>query len=77
MLKLVEARELNGVMMRWVHGDAQLANSLTKIGELHQIRLFLELGCRWRIVYDPKYMSARRRKQAGIKPLENAAEDDS
>ena len=75
MLKLVEARERNGVHMRWVHGDAQLANSLTKIGELHQIRLFFKLGCRWRVVYDPKYMSARRRKAAGIDPMANAPKE--
>ena len=58
--------------MLWVHGDAQLANSLTKGHEPGQLRMYFSSGHRWKLVYDAKYQSARKRKAAGILPFENA-----
>ena len=40
LLALKEAQIANKVAIRWVHSDAQLANSLTKTHELHQIHHF-------------------------------------
>ena len=57
--------------MLWVHGDAQLANSLTKGHEPGQLRMYFNSGHRWKLVYDAKYQSARKRKAAGILPFEN------
>ena len=48
-LCLKEAMESTQLHIRWVHGDAQLANSLTKEEELQQILLFQSLQGRWRI----------------------------
>ena len=42
----------DGNRLLWVHGDAQLANSLTKGHEPHQLRLFYNCGGRWKLVYD-------------------------
>ena len=53
--------------------DAELANSLTKPHEPWQLALFYSSGQRWRLVYDEKFMSARKRKTAGLQPLQ--AED--
>ena len=71
LMRIKEAQQVNGVQVRWVHSDAQLANSLTKGKELRQIMLFYEMGQFWRIVEDETMSSARRRKQKGQLPLEH------
>ena len=58
-----------GTSIRWVHGDAMLANTLTKSGKDHQMNMYYEKGHRYRITYDPSFLSARKRKAAGIKML--------
>ena len=66
--------------MRWVHGEAQLANGLTKGNEFKQLELFYSMGQRWRLVEDPERASARRRKASGLAPLETrtmAADKDN
>ena len=68
-LTVKESMSSTGLMLRWVHSDAQLANSNTKPSEKHQIHLFQKLQSHWRIVYDPEIMSARRRKTAGLQPM--------
>ena len=71
MMALKEAREANGAIFRWVHSDAQLANSLTKADEQYQLsQYYLNKGF-WRIVDDADMKSARTRKQLGLGPLEN------
>ena len=72
LMRLKESQTVNQVMIRWVHSDAQLANSLTKGKELRQILLFYDMQQRWRIVDDPTMSSARKRKQKGQTPLEQA-----
>ena len=59
-----------GNTLLWVHGDAQLANSLTKGHEPGQLRLFYSCGARWKLVYDEKFRSGRRRKAEGVAPLD-------
>ena len=59
-----------GVKLRWVNGDSQLANSLTKEDELHQMFEFFRREGRWEIVYDPELLSGRRRRQLGLKSLD-------
>ena len=56
--------------IRWVNGDAQLANSLTNSHDQGQLILFYKLGGRWRLVYDETYTSARKRRQAGTTTLD-------
>ena len=70
-LCLKESMNSTGLRVRWVNGDSQLANSLTKDNELHQYFEFLRRDGQWRIVYDPELLSGRKRKQLGLGPLEN------
>jgi len=70
LMRIKESQHVNQVIVRWVHSDAQLANSLTKGRELRQLLLFYDLGHVWRIVEDPSMSSARRRKEQGLEPLE-------
>ena len=60
----------DGNKLLWVHGDAQLANSLTEGHEPGQLRLYYNCGARWKLVYDKKFRSAKRHKAEGVKPLE-------
>ena len=56
--------------LRWVDGGGMIANVLTKIQEKGQGWLFLQLDFQWRITYDEQYMSQKKRRAAGLKPLE-------
>ena len=71
LLALKSAQWRNYVKIRWVHGEAQLANGLTKSNEYKQLELFYGMGQCWRMVEDPERASARRRKAAGLGPLES------
>lgn len=65
LLSLKEAQNTNGVIIRWVHSEAQLANSLTKSREMRQLNLYYDMRQCWCIVEDAQMSSARRRKQQG------------
>ncbi|CAE7708489.1 RE1, partial [Symbiodinium pilosum] len=51
------------LVIRWVHSEAQLANSLTKANGMREYELYSKMGHRWRLVEDTNMMSARRRKE--------------
>ena len=69
-LCLRESMEATNLQVRWVNGDSQLANSLTKAQEPHQIMEYFRRGGSWRIVHDPELISGRKRKQLGLGSLE-------
>ena len=77
LLSLKEAQSRTQVEVRWVHSEAQLANSLTKAGGGKEIELFYRMQGRWRIVEDEQMRSARRRKTEGLEPLQQGGSDDS
>ena len=70
LLAIKESQANTGVEMRWVHSEAQLANSLTKAGGLREYDLYYKMGHQWRLVEDTSMMSAKRRKEMGLQPLE-------
>lgn len=70
LLSLKQAQQRNHVKIRWVHSEAQLANSLTK-HEMKQLLMFYEVKQRWKIVKDISMASARRRREQGKLPLES------
>ena len=72
MLSLKYAQHRNGVKIRWVHSEAQLANSLTK-HEMKQLMMFYDMKQRWKIVKDIHMSSARKRKEQGLEPLQDTA----
>ena len=65
-LAIREALQTSGVVLRWVHSQAQLADALTKIavGPLRLLNHFLS-QCTWKLVHDPNFESARKRAVAG------------
>ena len=71
-LCLKESMSSTSLKVRWVNGDSQLANSLTKENELHQLFEYLRREGQWRIVYDPTLLSGRKRKQLGFHSLDSA-----
>lgn len=77
LLGLKEASVRTNMPIRWVHSDAQLANSLTKDAEQQQLQRFYNLGQRWKIVDDPMMRSARNRKTLGLEVFEEGGVKDS
>ena len=73
LLAIKEAQERTKLLVRWVHSEAQLSNSLTKEGGSHELELFCnKMGQRWRMVEDPQMRSSRRRKKDGVAPLQQS-----
>ena len=70
MMGIQESLEPEQVEVRWVHGEANLSNSLTKSSELEQIDSFFRAGSRWAIVQDELMLSAKRQRQLGLRPLD-------
>ncbi|CAE7525545.1 RE1 [Symbiodinium sp. CCMP2592] len=70
LMGLKESQDATGVVLRWVHSEAQLANALTKIQNHKELELFYSMRHRWRIVEDPEMKSARKRKDEGLEPLQ-------
>ena len=71
MIGLKQAIEETKLIMRWVHSEAQLANSLTKQTEPLQLTRFFQLGQRWKIVADSLKRSTKTRKKLGLETFEN------
>ncbi|OLP91564.1 hypothetical protein AK812_SmicGene26719 [Symbiodinium microadriaticum] len=63
MMGLKESQQNTELSIRWVHSEAQLANSLTKLGGGKEIETYYQMGYQWRIVEDAQMRSARKRKQ--------------
>ena len=70
LLSIKESQARTQVQLRWVHSEAQLANSLTKQGGGREYELYYKMGHQWRLVEDEAMMSAKRRRESGIQPLE-------
>ena len=70
LMGLKEAQEATGVIMRWVHSEAQLANALTKTQQHRELELYYRMQHQWRIVEDTEMKSARKRRNEGLEPLQ-------
>ena len=61
--------------MAWCNSDAQLGDGLTKAGAAWKLEdFFAQKQQQWRLVFDEKILSAKRRKALGLGPLEEAIE---
>ena len=76
LLALKQAQLSTQVQLRWVHSEAQLANSLTKFAGQREYDLYQKMGHRWRLVEDESMMSARRRKELGLQPLDSKGKSE-
>ena len=77
LLSLKEAQQRTQVIIRWVHSEAQLGNSLTKKHGGKELELFYKMAHTWKIVEDPLMRSARKRKSAGLDSLEGDSKPES
>ena len=69
MIALKESQLQTGLILRWVHSEAQLANPLTKKHNCKEMDLFYHMNHAWKIVEDPEMRSARKRRADGDEPL--------
>ena len=69
MIALKESQLQTGLILRWVHSEAQLANALTKRHNCKEMDLFYHMNHAWKIVEDPEMRSARKRRADGDEPL--------
>ena len=76
LMSLKYAQQRNGVHVRWVHSEAQLANSLTK-NEMKQLMMFYDMKQHWKIVKDIHMSSARKRREQGLEPLADTTTTNS
>ena len=70
-LSLRQNLQRSQTTLRWVEGGAMLANVLTKCHEKAQGWLFLSLDFTWKLVYDQNMCSSKKRRAAGIQPLQD------
>ena len=75
LLALKESQTRTEVKIRWVHSEAQLANTLTKANGTREMDLYYRMGHQWRIVEDARMRSARKRKSEGMSPLQQAQDN--
>ena len=71
-LGLKRALRSTATTLRWTHSGAQLADCLTK--DTVQSKASWQLLCRrnysWKLVYDPLFLSEKKRKQTGLNALD-------
>ena len=71
-IALKESQEQTGLILRWVHSEAQLANALTKGSTCREMELYYGMNHSWKIVADPEMQSARKRRAQGKEPLSSS-----
>ncbi len=64
----------NKTNTRWVHGEANLADALTKLNAIAILREFM-LTSTWLTVQDDLKQSAKKRKALGLDKLQNQNPD--
>ena len=74
LLAYLRNTEANGTETRWVHGGANLADGLTKLGVHPMLREFLETST-WSLVYDPAQQAGKKRQAKGLDKLQNEEVD--
>ena len=72
LIALKESQEQTGLILRWVHSEAQLANALTKGSTCREMELYYGMNHSWKIVADPEMQSARKRRAQGKEPLSSS-----
>jgi hypothetical protein len=73
LLAYLRNTEENNTETRWVHGGANLADGLTKLGQHPMLREFLQTST-WSLVQDPDQVAGKKRKAKGLDKLENEGE---
>ena len=58
-VSVCQAKEIN-THLRWVNGDVQLADPLTKANSRKVLLQFFPSGQRWRLIHDEEFISGKR-----------------
>ena len=65
------------IQLRWVHSEANPADAMTKETYIAQVPLMSMIKqSRWRLVYDPGFISSRNRTKKGMKTLDSLDDID-
>ena len=70
MLGIQEGIIEQDAIVKWCHGEANLADGLTKETAKTQLDNFYSGGCTWSLVHDKDMVSARKRRKKGQQPLD-------
>ena len=73
LLALLESLEAGETLVKWVHSEAQLADSLTKPGAKDPMSRYLMTG-KWTIVWDPEMRSAKERKKLKLPKMQSSGD---
>jgi hypothetical protein len=68
MLAYLKNTESNGTETRWVHGEANIADGLTKVGNHPMLQEFLRTSS-WALVNDASQLSGKKRRAQGLDKL--------
>ena len=74
MLAYLKNTEANGPETRWVHGEANIADGLTKLGNHPMLQEFLKTST-WALVNDASQLSGKKRRAQGLSKLSSAPTD--
>jgi hypothetical protein len=74
LLAYLRNTERNGTETRWVHGEANLGDGMTKLGAAQMLWEFM-LTSTWSLVFDPEQKSGKKRKAIGLDKLANKESD--
>ena len=74
VLSIRERTQATGVTIRWVDSDQQLADGLSKNNEYEQLLEICQQGA-FRLVFDPRFTSAKKKRQAAAKQRRACFED--
>ena len=62
-LSVSQALEVN-TRLRWVHGEAQLADALTKGSDAKKMMMrFFSEGQRWQLIHDPEFTAGKKARK--------------
>lgn len=64
-LAVGQAREID-TALRWVNGDAQLGDCLTKSGSRKVILQFMACGQRWKLVHDEEFTAGKKPRKRDL-----------
>ena len=67
-VSVCQAKEIN-THLRWVNGDVQLADPLTKANSRKVLLQFFASGQRWRLIHDEEFISGKRLRKKELEKL--------
>ena len=73
-ISVAQAKQIN-TNLRWVNGDAQLGDSLTKAGARRVMLQFFSQNQRWRLIHDDKFTAGKKMRKKELERKLQEADD--